>query len=139
MFYRPGGSTTRINAQYDEVYADMIGGATGWLPVAKSYWVAVNISRAMLRTDPVTGNSCAVKTTTMPEAVIILEQKTIGGQHDSEAWPLDQWQNAVVASGRRANADGWVRLRIANINNRDGTGVSLRLQVSRTGDPGVSG
>lgn len=137
MFYRPGGSASRINAQYDEVYADFIGGATGWLPVSKGFWIAVNLSRAMLK--PVAGGSQAVKTVTAAEVVVILEQKTIGGQDDSEAWPIDQWQNAVVASGRRANADGWVRMRIANINNRDGTGVSMRLQISRTGDPGISG
>ena len=47
-FYRPGGSTKAINRQYDAVYADTAGLATGWLPVNEGDALAVNISRASI-------------------------------------------------------------------------------------------
>jgi hypothetical protein len=137
MFYRPGGSNSRINAQYDEVYADFKGGATGWLPINKGDTIAVNLSRANI----VFGNSASSivnKVTTAYEASIVLQMKTIGGQSDAEAWPIDQWQNVVTATSRRAHRAGWVRLSIDNINNVDGTGVAMALQISRTGDAGAS-
>ncbi len=136
MFYRPGGSAKRINAQTDEVYADFIGGATGWLPVSKGDTISVNLSRASI----VFGNpaqSVVTKTPIAMEAQVLLEQKTIGGQSDAEAWPIDQWQNMVVATSRRAHRQGWVRARIVNINNGDGTGVAMALQISRTGETGA--
>lgn len=137
MFYRPGGSASRINAQYDEVYADFVGGATGWLPVNKGDWVGVKVARASI----VYGNaasSTVTKVPQFPEATVLMEQKTIGGQTNAEAWPIDQWQNAIVSTGRRVHDGGWVRLRVLNINSQDGTGIAMRLQVSRTGDPGAS-
>ncbi len=130
MFYRPGGSNSRINVQYDEVFADFVGGATGWLPVNKGDWIAVNVARALL--NFVTSVSSTVsKQPTAPEMQLLLEQKTIGGQTNAEAWPIENYQNTVVAKGMNANRDGWVRLRILNINNLDGTGISMALQVSR--------
>ena len=137
MLYRPGGSATRINAQYDEVYTDAIGGATGWLPTSKGNTISVNISRASI----VFGNSAQSVVTKTPfagEFSALLEMKTIGGQTDAEAWPIDQWQNMVVATSRRAHRDGWVRLRVLVLNNGDSTGVAMALQVTRTGDVGAS-
>lgn len=137
MFYRPGGTSGRINAQYDECYADFIDAATGFLPVNKGDWIAVNVSRASI--GYVNNSSSTVsKVPTAPEVQMLLEMKTIGGQKDAEAWPIDQWQNSVVATGLRAHRAGWIRLRILNINNLDGTGVAMALQVSRTGDSGAS-
>ena len=72
------------------------------------------------------------------EAQVLLELKMFGGEKDFEAWPIDQWQNLVVATDRRAHRAGWVRLRVVNINNSDGTGVAMALQVSRTGESGVA-
>ena len=136
MFYRPGGSSQRINAQYDMVYSDVIGGATGWLPVSVNNSIAVNICRASIQFQ----NAASSKVTKSPvayEAVVLLEYKQFGGDNNVEAWPIDQWQNTVVATDRRAHRDGWVRLRITNLNNADGTGLALSLQISRKGSTGV--
>jgi hypothetical protein len=84
-----------------------------------------------------TATSIVSKTPTAPEAQLLLEMKTLGGQQDEESWPIDQWQNTVVATGMRAHRAGFVRLRVLNINNLDGTGVAMALQVSRTGDSGA--
>lgn len=127
MFYRPGGSDQRINAQFDEVYTDLIDGATGWLPVNYGNEIGVNIARASI----VYNNAASSVVTRSPmayEAVIVMEQKLTGLDG---AWPMDEWQNIVVATKRTATRDGWVRLRVLNINNMDGDGVSLALQVSR--------
>lgn len=136
MFYRPGGSAKRINPQYDTVYADTIGGATGWLPVNKGNTVAVNISRAAI-TFQSAAQSLVTPSPVAPEVQVIMELKVFGGDPDASARPIDQWQNVVVATSRRAHRAGWVRLRVVNINNGDGTGVVMDLQVSRTGDSGV--
>jgi hypothetical protein len=136
MFYRPGGTSKAPNRQYDLVYADFIGGATDWLPVARGNTIAVNICRSSI----VFGSAAASVLTNnavAPEAQIILELKMFGGDPDSAAFPVDQWQNLVVATDRRAHRDGWVRLRVVNVNNSDSTGVALALQISRTGDNGA--
>lgn len=137
MFYRPGGGDRRINAQYDMVYADFIGGTTAWLPIAKGNVVAVNVARASILFQS-SAQSKVTKSPIAPEVQIILEYKMFGTDKAGEEWPIDQWQNMVVATDRRAHGNGWVRLRIANINNADGTGVAMALQVSRSGDPGAS-
>lgn len=137
MFYRPGGTSGRINVQYDEVFSDQIGGATGWLPINKGDWIAVNACRATLfYGNP--GSSVVAKVPTAPEMQLLLEMKTIGGQKHEESWPVDQWQNLVVATGLRAHRGGWVRLRLLNINNVDGNGIAMALQITRTGDSGAS-
>lgn len=137
MLYRKGGSSTRINTQYDEVYADFIDGATGWLAINKGDWIAVNVCRASIIFDnPAT--SVVLKATTAPEVQMLLELKMFGGDVDGAAYPIDQWQNTVVATGLRGHRSGWVRLRILNINNIDGTGVAMALQISRTGDSGAA-
>lgn len=136
MFYRPGGSNKAINRQYDMVYTDQIGGATGWLPINKGDTIAVNINRASIAfVSP--AQSTVTKTAIAPEVQAILELKMFGGDTDAEAWAIDEWQNMVVATSRRAHRAGWVRLRAININNGDGTGVAFALQVSRTGDNGA--
>ena len=138
MFYRPGGSATRINNQNDTVYADFVGGATGWLPVSKGNTISVNIARASLlfvsaAASTITPNPVA------PEVQVIMEMKMYGGDPDASARPIDQWQNIVVATSRRAHREGWARLRIVNINNSQGTaGVVMDMQVARTGDVGAS-
>jgi len=136
MFYRPGGASKRINAQQDTVYADFIGGATGWLPVAKGNAISVNVSRAALVFQT------AAQSIIQPSAVageyqILMEMKMTGGDPDQSARPIDQWQNLVVATSRVAHRDGWVRLRIVNINNSDGTGLVMDVQVNRTGVVGA--
>lgn len=134
-FYRQGGSTKRINAQYDCVYADAAGLATGWLPVNEGDSLAVNIARAAI-----VFGTAATSTVTMspiaPEAVVILEMKMFGSDPQATIWPVDQWQNLVVATTRDVHRAGWVRLRILAINNQDGTGINMALQVSRTGRGG---
>ncbi len=137
MFYRPGGSATRINNQNDTVYADSVNGATGWLPVSKGNTISVNIARASLAfvsaaASTITPNPIA------PEVQVIMEMKMYGGDPDSSARPIDQWQNIVVATSRRAHREGWARLRIVNINNSEGTGVVMDMQIARTGDVGAS-
>jgi hypothetical protein len=96
----------------------------------------VNICRASIAfTTP-----AASKVTKSPvayEALILLEMKMFGGDSDSEAWPIDNWSNVVVATDRRAHRAGWVRLRLVNVNNADGTGVAMALQISRTGESGA--
>lgn len=131
MFYRPGGFAKRINAQYDTVYSDAIGGATGWLPVNEGDSIAVNVSRAAL-TFQSAAQSLITPSPIAPEAQVLMEMKVYGGDPDASARPIDQWQNSVVATSRRAHRAGWTRLRILNINNVDGTGVILDMQVSRT-------
>lgn len=137
MFFRPGGSADRINAQYDECYSDLEGGATGWLPINKGDWIAVNACRASIQFQT-PASSVITKVLTAPEMELLLEMKTFGGQRHEESWPIDQWQNLVVATGLRAHRAGWVRLRILNINNVDGSGIAMALQVTRTGDSGTS-
>jgi len=137
MFYRPGGFGDRINVQYDEVYADFIGATTGWLPVNKGDWIAVNACRASVDFANV-ASSTVTKIHTAPEMQLLLEMKTIGGQQHKEAWPIDQWQNLVVATGLRSHRAGWVRLRILTINNAEGTGLAMAIQVNRTGDSGAA-
>ena len=136
MFYRPGGSTKAINRQYDYCYADFAGGATGWLPINKGDTIAVNIARASIAFGTV-AQSAVTASPVAPEAVVLMENKMFGGDADAAAMPIDQWQNLVVATSRRAVRQGWVRLRIVNINNSDGTGVVLSLQISRTGESGA--
>jgi hypothetical protein len=137
MFYRPGGTASAPNRQYDEVFADFIGGATDFLPVNKGDWIAVNACRASINFQS-PASSIVLKTPTAPEMQLLLEMKTLGGQKHEESWPIDQWQNLVVALGMRAHRAGWVRLRLLNINNTDGSGIAMALQVTRTGDSGVS-
>lgn len=136
MFYRPGGNDKRINVQYDTVYVDFINGATGWLPVSKGNMIAVNISRASLAFQSA-AKSLITPSAVAPEVQVLMELKMFGGEPDASARPVDQWQNIVVATSRRAHRDGWTRLRVVNINNGDGTGVVLDMQVSRTGDSGA--
>lgn len=137
MFYRQGGSTKAINRQYDSVYVDTVGMATGWLPVARGNVVAINIARASINFQNA-ALSVVTKSGVAPNAEVWLEQKHIGGQNnDAEAFPLDRWQNVLVASSRRINADGWVRLRLVNFNPLDGSGLAMALQVNRTGDNGA--
>lgn len=135
-FYRPGGNAKRINAQYDTVYADFIGAVTGWLPVNRGDNVSVNISRASLLFQSV-ASSQITPSTVAPEVQVIMELKIFGGDKDAAARPVDQWQNMVVATSRRAHRAGWVRLRVVNINNGDGTGVVMDMQITRTGDNGA--
>ena len=137
MFYRPGGAAKRINLQYDMVYVDFIGGATGWLPVSEGDTIAVNIARAKI-TFQNAAQSQVVKSAVAPEVQVLLELKMFGGDADSDAWPTDQWQNLIVATSRSAKRNGWVRLRVTNINNLDGTGVALAIQVSRTNNAQVT-
>ena len=135
MFYRPGGSDRAPNRQQDYVYADFIGGATDWLPVNKGDTLAVNIARASI----VFQNAASSQITTSPvapEVQVLMELKVLGGAAPI-VLPIDQWQNMVVATDRRSHRAGWVRLRIVNINNGDGTGVMMTLQVSRVGDSGA--
>lgn len=136
MFYRPGGNAKRVNAQYDTVYVDFIGGATGWLPVNKGDTIAINVSRASLLFQSV-AQSIITPSAVAPEAQVLMELKLFGGDPDASARPVDQWQNTVVATSRRAHRAGWARLRTVNINNGDGTGVVLDMQVSRTGESGA--
>jgi hypothetical protein len=136
MFYRPGGSAGRINAQYDQVYTDQIGGATAWLPINEGFKIAVNIARASI----VFGNSAASAVTPSPiapEVQVLMERKMFGGDPDAAAIAVNQWQNEVIATTVKAQAMGWVRLRVVNINNSDGTGVLLALQISKNGDANV--
>lgn len=136
MFYRPGGSAKRINAQYDTCYVDFIGGVTGWLPVNKGDTIAVNICRASLAFQSV-AQSLITASAVMPEVQVLMELKIYGGDPDASARPIDQWQNMVVATSRRAHRAGFARLRVLNINNGDGTGVVMDMQVSRTGESGA--
>lgn len=136
MFYRPGGSATRINAQYDTVYTDAINGATGWLPINKGDTISVNVSRASLKFQSV-ASSIIVPSAVAPEVQVLMELKVFGGDPDQSARPIDQWQNMVVATSRRAHRAGWARLRVVNLNSGDGTGVVLDMQVSRTGETGA--
>lgn len=136
MFYRPGGALKRISVQYDTVYADFVGGATGWLPINRGDNVAINISRAALTFQTV-AQSIIIPSPIAPEVQVVMELKVFGGDPDKSARPLDQWQNVVVATSRRAQRAGWVRTRILNINNSDGTGIVMDMQISRTGDDGA--
>jgi len=136
MFYRPGGNAKRINAQYDTVYSDAIGGATGWLPVNKGDTIAVNVCRAALTFQSV-AQSLITPSAVAPEVQVLMELKIYGGDPDASARPIDQWQNMVVATSRRVVRAGWARLRIVNINNSDVTGVVMDMQVSRTGETGA--
>lgn len=135
MFYRPGGSASRINAQYDTVFSNVVGGATGWLPVYEGNSIAINIARAAL-TFQSAAKSQITPSPAAPEVQVIMEMKLFGGDNNDAARPIDQWQNIVVATSRRAHRDGWARLRILNINSVDGTGVVMDMQVSRNGDKG---
>lgn len=137
MFYRPGGSATRINNQNDTVYADFVGGATGWLPVSKGNTISVNIARALLAFVS-SAQSTITPSPVAPEVQVIMEMKLYGGDPDASARPIDQWQNIVVATSRRAHREGWARLRIVNINNSEGTGIVMDMQIARTGDVGAS-
>lgn len=136
MFYRPGGNDKRINAQYDTVYVDFINGPTGWLPINKGDTIAVNVSRSALNFGS-PAQSTIITSPVAPEVQVLMELKVFAGDPDESARPIDQWQNMVVATSRRAHRAGWVRLRVVNINHGDGTGVVMDLQVSRTGDAGA--
>lgn len=137
MFYRPGGSATRISNQTDTVYADSVNGATGWLPVSKGNTISVNIARASLL-FVTAAQSTITPSPVAPEVQVIMEMKMYGGDPDVSARPIDQWQNIVVATSRRAHREGWARLRIVDINNNEGTGVVMDMQIARTGDVGAS-
>lgn len=132
MFYRQGGSDKRISVQFDEVYTDAIDGASGWLPVNRGNSISINIARASLTFVSAVA-SRVIKSPVAPECTIIMEMKMTG---NGDPWPIDQWQNIVVSTFRPATRDGLVRLRVVNINNGDGTGVALAMQVSRNGDSG---
>jgi len=119
------------------VYADNIGGATGWLPVSKGNTISVNIARASLAFVSA-ASSTITPSPVAPEVQVLMEMKLYGVDKDASARPIDQWQNIVVATSRRAHREGWVRLRIVNINNSEGTGVVMDMQIARTGDVGAS-
>lgn len=127
MFYRPGGSATRIGVQIDEVYTDTVDGATGWLQVVTGNVIGINIARATIQYVNA-ASSIVSRNLQSPEAVVVLEMKTLG---DGDPWPIDTWQNLIVATSRKANRNGWVRLRIVNINDMNGDGVSMAMQISR--------
>lgn len=135
MFYRPGGSANAPNRQQDMVYADFINGATDWLPINKGDTIAVNIARASI-VFSTPAQSQVTCSPIAPEVQIVMELKLLGGAAPI-VMPIDQWQNMVVATSRRAHRAGWVRLKIVNINNGDGTGVEMALQISRTGETGA--
>jgi hypothetical protein len=135
-FYRPGGTARAPNRQYDTVYSDVIGGATDWLPVNKGDTLAINIARASIVFNNA-AQSAVTPSPVAPEVQVLMELKMYGGDPDAAAWPIDQWQNLVVATSRRAMRAGWARLRIVNINNGDGTGVAMAMQVTRSGSDGV--
>jgi hypothetical protein len=136
-FYRPGGSALRINTQYDSCYADFIGGATAWLPVSKGNTISINVCRAAIAFQTA-AQSNVTPSPLAWEGTVLMEMKMFGGDNNNNARPIDQWQNVVVATSRRAHRDGWVRLRILNLNNGDNTGVQMDMQISRTGDVGAS-
>lgn len=131
MFYRPGGSAKAINRQYDCVYVDTAGQATGWLPINEGDNIAVNVARASI-VFATAAASTVTMTPIAPEAVVVLEMRMFGSDPQATIWPLDQWPNLVVATSRRAHRAGWVRLRLYAVNNGDGTGVNMALQISRT-------
>lgn len=109
--------------------------ATDWLPVNKGDTIAVNIARASI----VFASAAQSAVTSSPiayEASVIMELAVLGGAAPLK-FPIDQWQNVVVATSRRAHRAGFVRLRILNINNGDGTGLLMGLQISRTGESGA--
>jgi hypothetical protein len=135
MFYRPGGTDKAPNRQQDYVYADFIGGQTDWLPVNKGDTIAINIARASIVYNT-PAQSQVTTSAIMPEVQILMEMCMQGGPA-AITFPVDQWQNMVVATSRRAQRAGFIRLRIVNINNADGTGVMMALQVTRTGDDGA--
>ena len=135
-FYRPGGAGNRINAQYDTVYVDFIGGVSGWLPINKGDTISVNVSRASI-VFSTPAQSAITPSPVAPEVSVLMELKVFGGDKDAAARPIDSWQNMVVATSRRAHRAGWARLRVLNINNGDGTGVVMDMQVSRTGESGA--
>lgn len=135
MFYRPGGTANAPNRQQDYVYADYIGAATDWLPISKGDTIAVNIARASIVFSSPAASSVTC-TAIAPECTVLMECKMLGGANPL-TMPMDQWQNMVVTTSRRALRAGWVRLKILNINNGDGTGIQMALQVSRTGETGA--
>lgn len=132
MFYRPGGTAKAPNRQQDWVYADTIGGATDWLPINKGDTIAINIARASI-VFGTPAQSVVTTSPVAPEVDVLMECKAGGGF----TFPIDEWQNVVVATSRRALRAGWVRLRVTNINNVDSTGVAMALQISRTGESGA--
>jgi len=136
MFYRQGGSARAINSQYDSVYSDTVGDATGWLAVNKGDNIAVNICRSAINFQNA-ASSVLTTSPLAPECVVLLEMKMFGGDPNAAARPIDQWQNMVVATSRRAHRAGYVRTRILSINNGDGTGIVMDLLISRTGDAGA--
>ena len=105
--------------------------------MSKGNTISVNIARASLAFVTAAA-STITPSYVAPEAQIVMEMKLYGGDPDSAARPIDQWQNIVVATSRRAHREGWARLRIVNINNSEGTGVVMDMQVARTGDVGAS-
>lgn len=117
------------------MYVDAIGGATDWLPVSKGDTIAVNVARASLAFVSA-AQSTITATPIAPEVQVVMEQKVLGGSSPI-VFPIDQWQNMVVATSRRAHRQGWVRLKVLNLNNGDGTGVSMSLEISRTGETGA--
>ncbi len=119
------------------MYADYVGGATGWLPVSKGNTISVNIARASL-VFVTAAASIITPNVNAPEVQVVMEMKMYGGDPDASARPIDQWQNIVVATSRRAHREGWIRLRIVNINNSESTGVVMDMQIARTGDVGAS-
>lgn len=113
------------------MFSDAVGGATGWLPVNRGDWIGINACRALLTFGNTASSVVTKQPGSAPEMQLIMEMKTIGGQTDAEAWPMDNFQNTIVAKGVVANRDGWVRLRILDINNTDGTGLAMALQISK--------
>lgn len=135
MFYRPGGTSKAPNRQQDYVYADFIGAVTDYLPVNKGDTIAVNIARASIAfSSP--QQSTVTCTPLAPEAQVVMELQMLGGIPPL-TMPVDEWQNVVVATSRRAVRAGFVRLKILNINNGDGTGIMMAMQISRTGETGA--
>jgi hypothetical protein len=133
VFYRPGGTLKAPNRQQDWVYVDFIGGATDWLPVNKGDTIAINIARSSIVFTSA-AQSAVTQTPVAPEVQVVMELKSGG---PGFTFPIDQWQNMVVATSRQAHRAGWVRLKVLNINNGDGTGVAMALQISRTGETGA--
>jgi hypothetical protein len=125
LFYRPG-SGKRISRQEDEIFTDTEGNSTAWLPCQKGDVVGVTASKAALLTTPNPTIFTIQKFPQYPIATFILELKA-GGALDIEAYPLDQWENALVAESVAIVRPGFFRVRVASIMGSFPSGESTAV------------
>jgi hypothetical protein len=145
MFWRLNNYQTRVSRVEDEVFVDTVGLSTAWLPVCSGDVVHAMACKAALAATRNPNFFQIKKFREWATGSVTLEQRR-GGQDDTEAWVLAEWQDKNTSDRAMIIAPGFVRLNLlayvppfAIEGGCDGIvsmGWALRLFISKGGAVG---